>query len=123
VKPSLPVFWSNITMGFSRKCPDWLLAKGKIVILESRFHQHFTRIFSVRKSFFYLHFGLVIFFVRKMRTYNVDEIDTWKVEPFLKTTKQSDASVIYRVCHGFRLITPDDYFQVNFDHFYIEHHF
>ena len=29
----------------------------------------------------------------------------------------------YRVCHGFRLTKRDDYFQVNFDHFWSEHHF
>ena len=29
---------------------------------------------------------------------------------------------IYKVCHGFRLTTRDDYFQVNFDHFWSKHH-
>jgi len=29
----------------------------------------------------------------------------------------------YRVCHGFRFTTRDDYFWVNFDHFWIERHF
>ena len=30
---SLSSFWYYITMDFSCKCPDWLLAKGKIVIV------------------------------------------------------------------------------------------
>ena len=29
----------------------------------------------------------------------------------------------YRVCHGFRLMTQDDYFRVNFDSFWSELHF
>ena len=29
----------------------------------------------------------------------------------------------YRVCHRFRLTKQADYFQVNFDHFWIEHPF
>jgi len=29
----------------------------------------------------------------------------------------------YRVCHGLRLMKQEDYFWVNFDHFWIEHYF
>ena len=29
----------------------------------------------------------------------------------------------YSVCHGFRFTTQDDYFWVNFDHFWIQRHF
>ena len=30
---------------------------------------------------------------------------------------------IYRVCHGFRFTTRDDYFRVDFDHFWSKQHF
>ncbi len=32
-------------------------------------------------------------------------------------------STFYRVCHGSRLTKQDDYFWVDFDHFWIERHF
>ena len=37
--------------------------------------------------------------------------------------KNDKALFYYRVCHGFRLTKWDDYFLVNFDHFWIERHF
>jgi len=40
-----------------------------------QFHQHFMYEFFVRTSFFYVHVTRNVTFVRKIRTFNVDEID------------------------------------------------
>jgi len=48
-----------------------------------------------------------------------------RIEFHLSGKRDPMASAIvafYRVCHGFRLMKEVDYFPVNFDHFYIEHH-
>jgi len=37
-----------------------------------------------------------------------------------RTSKLGHSSISYRVCHRFRLTNRDDYFRVDFDHFWIE---
>jgi len=53
----------------------------KSLNISRRFQQHFTYEFFVRTSFFYVHVTREMLpkqcFVRKIRTYNVDEIDGW----------------------------------------------
>jgi len=42
---------------------------------------------------------------------------------FINYCSVRSALVWYKVCHGFRLTKRDDYFWVDFDHFWIEHYF
>jgi len=46
-------------------------------ISRCQFHQNFTRAFFVRKSLLCLEFVFEQTLVRKMRAYNIDEIDGW----------------------------------------------
>ena len=69
-------------------------------------------------------------FVRvKAARKHVDEILTGTVElRSCRETKRRGFCIPFlfpfcKVCHGFRLTKRDDYFRVNFDHFWINHHF
>ncbi len=80
------------------------------------------------KTTFFLHFPIFnvklvwLPHLEKLIDNKITQLDCKKTEKFV-ISKEFFYRICYSLCHGFRLTKQDNYFWVDFDHFWIEQYF